>query len=181
MEQNDYAKRCINILLMRYPDRFSKLFRLVSRSDYNHASIGISDTDGIFYSYGLKGFRKETPKDHPKFKEKEVPCCLYRIEVSEDIYGIAKSILHEHEKDAINFKFTYFGVALCILKIGYKRKERYFCSQFVSEVLDQLKAVPLEKQSSLYLPDDFMKIQELNLSFKGYLSELFRLQLPLAQ
>jgi len=165
-------KRYIYILLLRYPDTFSKIFRLFARVHYNHASIGVSDSDGVFYSYVTTGFRKELPKKHPTFKNHEVPCRLYRVEVSDEVYNVAQTTLEDHAEQAHKFKYSSFGLFLCIMRIVYKRKHQYFCSQFVSETLEQLKAVPLEKHSALYLPDDFTKMEGLDLWFSGYLSEL---------
>jgi len=167
-------KRYIHILLVRYPDTFSKLFRFISRGRYSHVSIGVSGSDGLFYSYVTKGFRKEFPRKHPTFKGKEVPCRLYCLEVSDEVYDVAKGILEDHASHAQDCRYNPFGLFLCLMKIAHKKKNQYFCSQFVSEVLDQLHAVPLAKHSALYLPDDFTKMKGLNLRFAGYLSELSR-------
>jgi len=75
----------INVLLLKYPDKFSKIFGVLTRAKYTHASIGVSNSDGTFYSYTGKGFRKEFPKQHPTFKKQEVPCKLYQVEVTKEI------------------------------------------------------------------------------------------------
>lgn len=41
---------------------------------------------------------------------------------------------------------------LCLLRVPHKFKNRYFCSQFVTEVLSQAGAIELKKKESLYLP-----------------------------
>ena len=106
------------------------------------------------------------------FKNQEVPCQLYRVEVSDEVYNVAQTTLEDHAEQADKFKYSTLGLFLCIMRIVYKRKHQYFCSQFVSETLEQLKAVPLEKHSALYLPDDFTTMKGLDLWFSGYLSEL---------
>jgi len=168
-EQN---KRYIYILLLCYPDKFSKIFCAISRCEYNHASIGLGDSDGTFYSYVTKGFRKETPIKYPTFKNQEVPCKLYKIEVPDETYDATKIALDNHIKQAHNFKYNFCGLMLCLLRIVFPIKNRYFCSQFVCEILEKIKAVPLTKHSSLYLPDDFTKMQGLDLCFSGFLSRL---------
>jgi inositol transport system substrate-binding protein len=67
---------------------------------------------------------------------------------------------------------------LCFLRIAYPLKDKYFCSQFVSEILEKVKAVPLKKHYSLYLPDDFMRMSELDLCFTGNLSQLMNPMRP---
>jgi inositol transport system substrate-binding protein len=166
-------QRYIYVILLRYPDRFSKLFRFFSRSKYSHVSIGVSDSDWTFYSYVLKGFRREYPRKHPTFKTQEIPCELYRIEVSEEKYHVARSVLENHAtKRSGSCRFSYLGLLLCYMRINLPLKDRYFCSQFVSEILEITKAVPLTKHSSLYLPDDFMQMNGLEHCYSGYLSQL---------
>ena len=169
---SESPKRYINILLLRYPDRFSKTFRFFSRCKYSHASIGISDSDFTFFSYVLKGFRTEFPRKHPTYKTQEIPCELYRIEVSEEKYNFAKAALEDHVRHSPNCRFSYLSFVFCFMRIKMPLKDRYICSQFVSEILDKVNAVPLAKHSSLYLPDDFMKMKELEHCYSGYLSQL---------
>ena len=173
------GKRYIYVLLMRYPDTSSKIFRFFTRTYYNHASIGVSNSDGIFYSYVTKGFRKEFPKEHPTFKRREVLCRLYRAEISDEIYNVTKATLESHERQTYKFKYNTFGVLLCFLRFVYTRKNRYFCSQFVSEILEQTRAVSVAKHSALYLPDDFTKQKGLELCFSGYLSHLVKQGKPI--
>ena len=179
-QQEAISKKYIYVLLLRYPDTFSKIFRFISRCRFNHASIGVSESDGIFYSYVTKGFRKELPIEHPTFKQKEVPCKLYRVEVSDEIHGVTKATLKDHAKQAHNYKYNNLGLALCLLHVVYPFRNKFFCSQFVSEILADMKAVPLEKHCSLYLPDDFENMKGLDLCFSGYLSQLVRHPKPAA-
>ena len=174
VQQETAPKRYIYVLLLRYPDTFSKIFRLISRCRFNHASIGVSESGGIFYSYVTKGFRKELPIQHPTFKQQEVPCRLYRVEVSDEIHGVTRAALNDHAKQAHNYKYNNLGLALCLMRVVYPFKNRFFCSQFVSEILLQMKAVPLEKHCALYLPDDFENVKGLDLCFSGYLSQLVK-------
>jgi|GEM_PF-582199 len=177
---SSHNKRYIYVLLLRYPDTFSTIFRILTRCKYNHASIGVNDSDGVFYSYVTNGFRKELPQKHPTFKRREVPCKLYRVEISQETYNVTRAALYDHEQRSHRFKYNILGVILCLLRFVWPIKNRYFCSQFVSEVLAQVGAVPLEKHSALYLPDDFTKQKGLDLCFSGYLSQLVKGQKPMS-
>ena len=178
---NDGGTRYIYILLARYPDAFSTALRFITQNCFSHASIGLSDSDGLFYSYVTKGFRKEFPQMHPTYKGREIPCSLYCLEISDEVHSAAKAILEEHANRADDFKYNLFGVLLCLLRIANKKKSsnKYFCSQFVSEILEQLSVVPLVKHSTLYRPDDFTHMKGLDLQFAGYLSELAGLSTPI--
>jgi len=162
----------IDILLIRYPNKASNLLQFITGSYFTHTSIGLSDSTGIFYSLVSKGFRLEEPYKHPTFRGKEVPCRLYRLKVSAEVYEKIRRSLEYHVEQSKNYKYSYIGVLLCILHISLKRENRYFCSQFVSEVIEYAKAANLEKDSTLYLPDDFMHEKELTLHFSGTLRNL---------
>lgn len=170
-----FKGRYINILLTRYPGVTSKIFRMFTGDYFTHASIGVSDTDGIFYSFVTKGFRIEVPKKHPTFRKKDVLCGLYRIKVSEDVYKKAKNMLETYARQFDKYKYTRIGLVFGLFQITYKLRNRYFCSQFVLEVLEHAEVIRLSKDSSLYLPDDFMKINELDLYYRGTLRELIHL------
>ena len=161
----------IDILLTRYPDKTSKLMQLIG-CRFTHASIGMGDSAGIFYSLVTKGFRLEEPYMHPAFKGKEVPCRLYRLKVSAVVYENIRRSLEYHVEQSKEYKYSYIGLLLCILHISFKRENRYFCSQFVSEVLECARAAKLEKDSALYLPDDFMQVNDLTLYYNGTLRNL---------
>ena len=164
--------RYVIILLLSYPDNFSKLFRFISRSRYSHVSIGVSDSDWTFFSYVLKGFRTEKPHKHPTYKTREIPCQLYRIAVTDEQYAVAKAMLEEHSQHAQMHRFSYLGLLLCYMRINLQLKDRYFCSQFVSEILEKSRTLPLAKHSSLYLPDDFIDMDGLEFCYAGNLSQL---------
>lgn len=105
---------------------------------------------------------------------------MYRVEISDEKYRNVKAALEEHIKHAHNCRFSYLGLILCYMRIKISLKNRYFCSQFVSEILETTDAVPLDKHSSLYLPDDFTRMKGLELCFSGSLSELVNPQTSLA-
>ena len=43
-------------------------------------------------------------------------------------------------------------IVLCLLHIPYKFENKYFCSQFVAEILSRAGAIELKKKETLYLP-----------------------------
>jgi inositol transport system substrate-binding protein len=55
-----------------------------------------------------------------------------------------------------NYRYSRLGVVLCLMHIPYKFKSRYFCSQFVAEILEHAGAVRLKKKNTLYLPHQLL-------------------------
>ena len=165
-------QRHIYVLLMRMPDTVSKALSLWMRFHYTHVSIGLDEDLEHFYSFGYSGFRIESIERFNNSDKGPFPCALYQIPVSEQTYDRVKQQLMSFVDRKENFKFHLFGVALALFRIRHKFEGRYFCSQFVSEVLHECEVMPQHKHSSLFMPRDFSKQKELRLVFQGMLTSL---------
>ena len=60
------------------------------------------------------------------------------------------------------------------MHISYKSRYRYFCSQFVADILKNSKAAYLKKDSELYMPKDFRNLQGVSVRFQGDLQGMLR-------
>lgn len=170
----DTNEKCVYILLTKFTDHASKAIRGLTRSTYTHASIGVDANHEEFYSFVTNGFRKEQFCRFSKNRRVETACRLYKIYVSQEIFDEICIILKRHEACAPYYKYSRIGVALCMLHIGHKIRHRYFCSQFVAEILQNSEAIQREKSCSLYLPDDFMEMKELDLCYDGNLDGMLQ-------
>ena len=74
--------------------------------------------------------------------------------------------------EADRYHFNIIGLLLCRMGIAYRRKHYFFCSQFVSEILQRSHALKLPKDASLMRPMDYTHLPELLCRFKGYIREL---------
>ncbi|MDD3367674.1 MAG: hypothetical protein PHP50_02130 [Lachnospiraceae bacterium] len=63
--------------------------------------------------------------------------------------------------------YSRIGVVFCLLRIPFKIRNRYFCSQFVAETLQQTESVKLSKKASLYLPNELPKVLECQHCLRG--------------
>jgi len=167
------TSKTVFVLLTAHSSLSSRLFRLFTLEKYNHASIGIADDASHFFSFVTKsGFYLERPLKSKKPKKRARKCALYQLDVTEETYEAVRNRLVEFDLHAKQYRYSYLGLMLCMLRIPYYRENNYFCSQFVSELLTVTGAVQLQKQPSLYLPDDFRMEPQLKLFFQGTLGEL---------
>ena len=176
---NNSQKKDIYILLTRTTTILSRAVHIITSDEYTHASIAFNETLQPLYSSSRKNGRTLFPagpcmeifsrgywKYHP-----HVPCAVYKLEVSEEVYNkaqieVKKIMDKEHE-----YHFNIIGLLLCRLNIPYHREKNYFCSQFVSDILQKSNALELPKQPCLMRPSDYMELPQLKCCFKGYLSE----------
>ena len=166
--KDNMEKRKIFVLLTQFPGFNSKALRVWTQCPYTHVSIGLDEDMNTFYSFVLKGFIVEKITRYEK--RFSLPCQVYELNVSDKAYDRLKKIISIFEENKYQMEYSRLGVVMGLLRIGYKRKYKYFCSQFVAEVLKLSESANLKKKSSLYLPHHLKKIPGLDLKFQGNLT-----------
>ena len=73
-----------------------------------------------------------------------------------------------------HYRFNIIGLLLCQLRIPFRRKRYFFCSQFVGEILHRSGAVVLPKDPSLIRPIDYTRLPELRFLCQGYTTQVRR-------
>lgn len=157
----------IYVLMTQYPGFDAKVLRWRTKFSYTHTSIGLEEDKDTFYTFISKGYLVESITRYEKPDRPSFPCALYEIAVTEEVYEQVKKTVNEFKEQKLTFKYSTLGVIMCFLGISLERKNHYFCSQFVAEVLQKCKVIKLNKKSSLYFPKDFLKHKELKLIYQG--------------
>lgn len=151
----DKSMKTITILLTKYSDLFGRFICGISKNRYSHASISIDETEEIFYSFNTKGFVIEKPKK--RMPKKRIPgsVCI-RMQVPEETYELIAREIEGFLDKKEQYAYSRLGVVLCLLHIPYKFENKYFCSQFVAEILSRAGAIELKKKETLYLPGQLL-------------------------
>lgn len=165
-------KRKLFILLTRFPGLDAKLLMSYMRFPYSHASVGLEEDLQTFYSFVVKGFIVEDIVRYCKPGRAPFPCALYELEVPEPVYDMAKDTLQDFVRRKKSLRYSFIGMFLSLIHIPTRWKGRYFCSQFVAEVLQKCKAAKLKKSSTLYFPKDLLRLPGVKLVFQGDLLKL---------
>lgn len=160
-------KRKLFILLTRFPGLDAKALTCYTRFPYSHASVGLDEDMNTFYSFVVKGFIVEDIARYCKPGRDPFPCALYELEVSQAVYDRVKEMLQSFVARKSSLRYSYIGLLLSLIHIPSRWKGRYFCSQFVAEVLQRCKAAHLKKSSTLYLPKDLHHLRDLKMVFQG--------------
>ena len=105
-------------------------------------------------------------------KCKDAPCALYRLEVPEKSYRAIRRKFKKMLPVQKRFQYSVLGTFLCFFGIAYKRRNKYFCSQFVAETLNEVGVMELTKSPELYHPVDFLDLPEMKLCYEGTLGGL---------
>ena len=164
--------KTIYILLTRSGTLLSKLVYAATGASYTHASMAFDAELSCLYSSTRKnGYTMFPAGPSKEYLNKGVfrlrdnaPCALYALEVSDEAYSHALCRTEEFMRHSEEYSFNTLGLILCGLHIRWQRRRHYFCSQFVSEVLEQSGALALPKDSTL--------MHQLKCLYKGRLADL---------
>lgn len=135
--------RKVYILLTDTGSLFTRLIKRFTKSPYNHVSIAFDESLDTLYSFGRKhpynpfwgGFVKESINGGTFKRFKNTTCMVLQFEVGEKEYAqLEKNIgfFIEHKED---FTYNLTGMVGAYFNVKVNRKNAYFCSEFVADVL----------------------------------------------
>ena len=172
--------REIYILLTNSHTLISKLIYLVTKAEYTHAALAMDKDLTMLYSFGRKfkysmvpsGFVREGVTHGVMGDSENMKCALYTIHISEKSYQKLANRLRHMEAKRHVYRFNYLGLPLCHFGRRSGSKNVFFCSQFVSHVLQKAGAIEHHKHPSLTKPVDFTKLKSAKKIFEGEIREL---------
>ena len=179
MENIPYMKT-LYIFLTRSGTLLSNLVYHLTGAQYTHVSLAFDEDLSTLYSSTRKNGYTMFPAGPSReylnrgvFLQREnIPCALYALEVSEEAYARARRRAEHMMNHGHLYRFNSLGLLLCWLHIRWQRRRHYFCSQFVSEVLEKSGAVDLPKDSTLMHPSDYTTLPGLECLYTGPLRGL---------
>ena len=149
----------ITILLTKHDDLVSTIIFPFCGFKYTHSAIALEDNPDHFYSFNKRGFVTETIEKHRSRGVKHSRC--YKIKISKEKYNKLNECIEEFKANKEHYSYNTWGVVFCILNIPVpKREKKYFCSQFVAEILHKSKAVKMPRRANLTKPNHFIQFLE---------------------
>ncbi len=166
MTENNETQR-IYIVLSQTGTLPSKLIRLATGAEFNHTSISVSKDLSKMYSFGRRhpynpfwgGFVNECPSKGTFKRFPNTKAVIFEVDVSEETYQSISSQLEEMMSDQNKYHYNYVGLVLAWARIARKKKNCYFCSEFVSELLIKNNVVDSDMLPEVVYPMNFMDLQ----------------------
>lgn len=177
--------RNVYIILSQTGTLFSRLLALYTRDPYNHASFAFESDLPVMYSFGRRrrynmldcGFVRESFTSGLFAFFPNARCCVLEIPVTQAEYDAMQDVVNTFCQNYKQYRYNLLGVFSNIFGIGLVRKDYYFCSQFVSYILNQTsfwKCNPLFTR-----PIDFLSIPNRRIIFEGWVREFIALHAKL--
>ncbi|SET01474.1 hypothetical protein SAMN05216389_104171 [Oceanobacillus limi] len=173
-------KKKIYLILTDTGTVFTRLIKAYTKKPFNHASICLDENLSNVYSFGRKmpnnpfigGFVKE---DFQATIFLHARCAVYSCEVSTEQFQKAKTFINQIEEQQHLYHYNLIGLFGVMFNKSIKRKRAFFCSQFVSSVLEEGKIISFTKPTSLITPYDLQKTSEFQLEYQGNLADFERI------
>ncbi|KUO73040.1 MAG: hypothetical protein APF77_20420 [Clostridia bacterium BRH_c25] len=161
----------------------SRLISVFSDIRYPHASLSFDSDFTQMYSFGRinpnnpfsGGFVVESLYDGVYKKYVNCQCMIFRVRVTEKQYHLLQKHVDEFSKEKEKYRYNFLGLCSILFNKPIKRKNYYFCSQFVSEVLMKSKVLKAKKAPELTRTDDLYTIKNREIMYEGFVNEQFGL------
>ena len=166
----------IYLLLTDTGTILTRLIKSYTKKPYNHASI-VFDTELVeVYSFGRKtaknpyigGFVRE---DIHSVLFNQADCAIYSLTVTNDEFQKMYQYIQEMAVKKEYYRYNFIGLFGVLFKKPIKRKNAFFCSQFVASVLKESNVIDFEKDLSLVEPSDLPHSANFQLIYEGRLKD----------
>lgn len=142
----------------------SKLINMVTRDQFTHASVSLDRNLEHMFSFSRVlspypfwgGFKQEKLRRGFYARNKTLPGAILQLEVSREQYARAAEQILYFNNHKSQFHYDIIGLLGHIIDVPLTRKNRYTCSKFVANVLEEAEVYSFEKPISLVRPQDFL-------------------------
>lgn len=173
------------IILSQTGTRVAQMIKKVTRKPYNHASIAVDLTLEEMYSFCRTyrylllpaTFNQEIVGKGTLGQFLTIPCEIYAIPVSQDVKDDFLQYLNHFKACRKQYSYNVLGLWTTFFHIRWTRRNKLHCSEFVARMLDRC-GIQLEKQPSLYTPDDLRYLPGAFLVYRGELNRFYAMERP---
>ena len=168
--------RKIYIVLTYTGTILSKIVKVYTRKEYSHVSIALDQNLNKMYSFGrinpynpfIGGFVHESINSGTFKRFKKTKTKIYSMEIDDEKYDQLENIINQMFKKKKVYKFNFIGLLAVALKLKIRRERCFYCAEFVKYVLEKSEVITLPE---LIKPEDFEKLNGLDIVYKGILNE----------
>lgn len=170
--------KSIYIILSQSGTEVSRMLKLITGEKYNHSSICIDDSFNEFYSFGRKkinnpligGFIIENAFKHVFGKYENIPCLILKKTISDEQYQKLRNTIKEFILNKDKYSYAFIGLAFADTNYSIVNNSKFFCSQFVAKLLNDIEIQTPKKPEHMH-PMDFIQIDNAQILYEGDLKK----------
>ncbi len=157
----------------------SKVLKLVTRAPYNHVSLSLETDLNTMYSFGrlnpknpvLGGLVMESPHSGTFARFHKTKAMVLRKSVSEKQFKALERHLEALYKRREQYKYDIIGLVLAGLKVKYTRKNRFYCSEWVKQMMLRHGMAKKSEFKKITKPIHFLSLENTELIYTGALKD----------
>lgn len=155
----------------------SRIIKLYTKAEFSHVSIALDSELKEMYSFGrlnpynpfIGGFVHEGIGVGTFKRFKNTKTEIYSFELTIKQYNRLKKMIKKMNYEKSRYGFNIIGLFASAFNIKIRKQNCFYCSEFVKYLIEKCRlGIELPK---LIKPNDFKKIDSLNLIYKGNLRE----------
>ena len=162
----------IYIVLTQTYTTIARIIKSITKDKYSHASISLDIKCNNMYSFGRKYiyfpfygiFLKEDLRKGLFIRNKNALVAIYEIKVTKKQYNKIKDKIKEIEFN--NKGYNIIGLLRAHFRIKLHRR-KYYCSEFVYEVLSNKEIEIYNKENTLFKPEELITNNRFVKIFEG--------------
>lgn len=157
----------------------SRVLKLLTKAEYNHASISLLPDLNTMYSFGrlnpynpfIGGFVQESP-DYGTFKRfYNTKVVVLSVTVTDEQHEALQSKLDTMLLNKAQYHYNYLGLFLAGVHIHYHQRYHYYCSEFVKDMLVSFGVPDAEKLNAIIQPIHFLELPNVTKIYCGKLTD----------
>lgn len=144
------------ILQISFDDNFMQMY-----------SFGRIDPENPFWG----GFVEEDLYEGVYRRYSKCQCLIHRVQVTQEQYCHLQQLVEEFRQKKGRLKYNFLGLFGVLVNHPVKRKNYYFCSQFVAQILIDSKVYNCGKDPGLMRTIDFFMMGNKDVLWEGSISD----------
>lgn len=169
--------RKIYIVLTHTGTVLSRIIKYYTKDEFSHVSIALDPDLKEMYSFGrlnpynpFWGSFVHEEINKGTFKRfKRTNTEVYSLFVTDEQYEKARKIITYFNDNKEKYKFNILGLICVSIHKKIKRKNSFYCAEFVKHVLKASGVSEVNDLPQIIRPEDFKQIQGLRLEYEGLL------------
>lgn len=165
----------IYIVLSKTNTALGKVIQKQLGVNYNHCSIALDESLEHIYSFGREeinnmfnaGFVTESKSAGFFHVYHDSKIRVIKVPVTQQQFKRLQRIINKFDRHKEHYKYSAMGLVYCYFGIARKRDQKYFCSQFVAEVLNESGVQLIDKPETLGRPHDFLHMEYGQVIYNG--------------
>lgn len=173
------ASRPIYLVISQTGTLPSRILKAVTGAEYNHVSISLNPELTKMYSFARRnpynpfwaGFVLENPHTGTFKRFPKTKAVVLELPVSGDAYQEISRLLDGMLSEQTTYHYNYVGLFLAAARIQYRKGRRYYCSEFVKDILFRFHIGGCEQLPPIAQPIHFLAIPGAQRIYCGYLRD----------